>query len=134
MIDRPAIIQTINSFALLNYKVTPHQTASSLTSLVNLTHLLSITAIEQNAYAQFTQDVTGRIHAFIERLKTEGTYQTYYNRVVTMRFSEQIFDPFGESVDHHAEHSVLKPPTEQLNTSSALPIKNLAIQESPSPI
>jgi len=108
LIDRPAIIQTINSFALLNYKVTPHQTASSLTSLVNLTHLLSITAIEQNAYAQFTQDVTGRIHAFIERLKTEGTYQTYYNRVVTMRFSEQIFDPFGESVDHHAEHSVFE--------------------------
>lgn len=97
-IDRPAIIEAINHYALLNYHVARQQTVSYLTSLVKLTNLLAITNIDSHAYASFQTEVTNRIHSFVENMKTAGTYSAGFHAIATMQFAQQVFDPFGEAI------------------------------------
>ena len=106
VIDRENIIKAINQTALLTYDVRSTRIRSYLTSLFDLSRLLSVTKLEENCAETVRKEVVGRIHAYVEKLREIGRYEEYANKVKSFKMKGQTIDLFGNEVKEYASGDI----------------------------
>ena len=100
-IDRPAIIKFINDSGLLTYEIRQVRINSYLTSLINLSRLLTHSNIYKNAIREVDGEIVEMIRKYIEDLKHSGNYEKLSNDVLQFKLLAKIFDPFGEKIQNY---------------------------------
>ena len=100
-IDRPAIIKFINDSGLLTYEIRQVRINSYLTSLINLSRLLTHSNIYKNAIREVDGEIVEMIRKYIEDLKHSGNYEKLSNDVLQFKLLAKIFDPFGERIQNY---------------------------------
>ena len=100
-IDRPAIIKFINDSGLLTYEIRQVRINSYLTSLINLSRLLTHSNIYKNAIREVDGEIVEMIREYIEDLKQSGNYEKLSNDVLQFKLLAKIFDPFGERIQNY---------------------------------
>lgn len=105
--DREEVMKFINDAGLLSYDVRTVKINNYLSSMYKIAHLLTQYALDIDAVRNINNQVTGKIHDYIETLKQNGTYDGLAEEIKQFKLSTQIFDAFGETIDNYAEHSSL---------------------------
>ena len=100
-IDRPAIIKFINDSGLLTYEIRQVRINSYLTSVLDLSRLLTHTNIYRNAIREVEGEIVDLIRNYIEDLKASGGYEKASNDVLQFKLLAKIFDPFGEKIQNY---------------------------------
>lgn len=100
-IDREAIIKFVNEQGYLTYMVRFTKINSYLKSLLSLAGVLTQNMIYPEANDEIKTDVTNLIHSYIEKLHTDGKYDSLVKQVMEMKLLIQVFDVFGEKVKNY---------------------------------
>lgn len=100
-IDRPAIIKFINDSGLLTYEIRQVRINSYLTSLINLSRLLTHSNIYKNAIREVDSEIVEMIRKYVDDLKQSGNYEKLSNDVLQFKLLAKIFDPFGEKIQNY---------------------------------
>lgn len=107
LFDREAVMKFINDYGLLTYDVRTFQINNYLKSLYKLAHLLTMANLRREAIREVQDDIAEMIHAHVENLKTNGTYDNLVFQAKQFKLETQIFDAYGESVDNHSIHNMV---------------------------
>ena len=85
VIDREYVIKAINQIGLLTYDVRSTRIKNYLTSLFDLSRLLSITKLDEDCANIVRDEVIDFIYAYIEKLKVSGQYEAYAQKVKSFK-------------------------------------------------
>lgn len=97
-LDRKEILKFINEQAFLTYNVKETRINNYLTSLMDLSSLLTTWNVYRDANDEIKQEITGMIHEYAELLRQSGQYGKLKNDIMQMKLSIQMFDVFGEEI------------------------------------
>ena len=97
-IDRIGIIDYINDLGIQTYVVRKDKVNDYLKSLFKLAGFLSQTGLYAKAVTDVKADIGDQIKAFIDKLQSDGVYNTEVNKLLEFTLSASAFDVFGESV------------------------------------
>lgn len=101
VLDRECVIKAINQIGLLTYNVRSTRIKNYLTSLFDLSRLLSITKLDGNCANIVREEVIDIIHAYIEKLKMNDQYEAYAQKVKSFKMNIQAIDVFGNDVKEY---------------------------------
>lgn len=101
VIDREYVIKAINQIGLLTYDVRSTRIKNYLTSLFDLSRLLSITKLDEDCANIVRDEVIDFIYAYIEKLKVSGQYEAYAQKVKSFKMNIQAIDVFGNDVKEY---------------------------------
>lgn len=101
-LDREAVIKFINEQGFLTYMVKDVRINSYLKSLLSLAGLLTQNMIYAAANDEVKTEVTDMIRAYIEKLHSDGKYESLAKQVMEFKLSIQIFDVFGETIKNYS--------------------------------
>lgn len=97
-IDRPEIINFINSRGYLTYLVRQDRINDYLKSVLDLATLLTHSVIYPGARDEVVNDIIAMIREYIEELHHTGRYNGLAVSILQHKLSVQIFDPFGKDI------------------------------------
>lgn len=105
-LDRKAIEQAINDMALLTYKVRNIRTKNYLTSLLELSGLLSTSGTAPDIDENVRNEIVDRIEEYIDSLKKKGVYEELADKVKLFKLTSLTFDVYGKNVSNSAGNSI----------------------------
>ncbi len=106
-IDREAVVKFINDSSLPTYNIRKVKIKNYLTSLYDLTRLLTHTGIEPNAHDQVLEDIVNLIREYCEELRTKDKYKELSKNIKLLKLSKQSFDIFGEQIVQESNYDLL---------------------------
>lgn len=96
-IDRLAIIGYINKQGIQTYVVRRDKINDYLKSLFKLAGFLTQTGLYAKAVEDVKTQIADMIHAYIEGMKQDGSYDEAVDKIKEFTLSAQMFEVFGES-------------------------------------
>lgn len=106
LFDREEVMKFINDAGLLSYNVRTVRISNYLNSLFKMAHLLTMSGLRREAIREVQTEIADMIHAYVESLKSNGTYDELVLQVKQFKLATQIFDAFGETVDNFSVHDL----------------------------
>jgi type III restriction enzyme len=106
LLDREGVMKFINDAGLLSYDVRSLRINNYLNSLFKMAHLLTISGLHREAIREVQTEIAQMIHAYVEKLKSQGIYDELVIQVKEFKLATQIFDAFGETVDDYSVHDL----------------------------
>lgn len=97
-VDRPKILNFINSRALPSYQLRPYQQNDYLKSLFALSGFLLMSGLDINAREEVVNSIVERIQLYIQNLKRSGKYAEAKLKVVSFEMLANVYDAFGEQI------------------------------------
>ena len=104
-IDREAIIKYINEQGFLTYLVRTTRISDYLKSMLGLASLLTQANIYPSAVDDIKDEVTDQIHAYVQRLRAAGKYDTMAAQVLSMKLVVKVFDVFGDILNNGSTYN-----------------------------
>lgn len=105
-IDRVRILNWLNGEGFLSYGIRKSRVNDYLTSLFKLLWLLNTSNLNREAVKNERDAIVEMIHSHIESLKAAGKYDELAKKIMEFKLQSQIFDVYGQSVDHHEVHDM----------------------------
>ena len=106
-IDREAIVKFINDSSLPTYNIRKVKIKNYLTSLYDLSRLLTQSGISSNAHDQVLNDIVNIIRQYCENLRANGKYEALAKNVKLLKLSKQSFDIFGKELVEQSNYDLL---------------------------
>lgn len=104
--DRVRILNWINGEGFLSYGIRKSRVNDYLTSLFKLLWLLNTSKLNREAARDERNAIVEMIHTHMESLKAAGKYEDLAKRIMEFKLQSQIFDVYGQSIDHHEVHDM----------------------------
>ncbi len=105
-IDRPKIVEFINSLALKNYLIRSYQQHSYLMSLFNLATFLITSGLNVMAKREIEDEIVEKIHDYVLLLKSSGKYAKAKEDILNFEMLSKVYDAFGEEIKKDAMKSL----------------------------
>lgn len=104
--SRSDILDFINHQGYKNYFVRKVKVNDYLKSLFKLARLITTKGIDLQVWNNEKETAATQIKNHIESLKAAGNYDSSVKKVMEFRMRQNVFNPFGDSIDNHISQSL----------------------------
>ena len=99
--NRASIVKAVNDMGLTTYDVRTVKINSYLTSILELSGILSRANLYAKALVDTKEEICKLIAKHIDVLKLNGSYKDLYQHVCSFKMGTTIIDAFGHSIESH---------------------------------
>ena len=106
-IDRLAVLEAINSKALLTYNVRLTKVYDYYNSMFRLARLLSQSGLNSKARKDIINEIVEKVHDHIVGLKANELFDALVQKIKEFKLHTEIFDPFGKKITTKVKQDLL---------------------------